>query len=65
MIIINDVVMGTDTVVLVSFADFLDDVDDVVDRAVSMLFSSLTLLLRLDDDALVEALLSSSDKYSS
>lgn len=36
MIIINDVVMGTDTVVLVSFADFFDDVDDVVDRAVSM-----------------------------
>lgn len=34
MIIISDVVIGTD-MVLVSFADFFDDVDDDADSAIS------------------------------
>lgn len=60
MIIINDVVIGTDTV-LVSFDDVDDDVD--VDTAVSMSFFSFALWL--DDDALLMVLTSSSDKFSS
>lgn len=42
MMIINDVVIGTDTV-LVSFVDFFEDVDDVVDTAVSIKFLSFGL----------------------
>lgn len=57
MIIINDVVIGTDTV-LVSF----DDDDDDVDTAVSMSFFSFALWL--DDDALLMVLTSSSDRFS-
>lgn len=56
--IINDVVIGTDTV-LVSF----DDAEDDVDTAVSM--SLFSFALWLDDDVLLMVLISSSDRSSS
>lgn len=66
MIIISDVVIGTDTV-LVSFADFFEDEDDDADTAISSIWlSSFILWLWLEDDVLLlTALISSSDRYSS
>lgn len=58
MMIINDVVIGTETV-LVSF----DDAEDDVDTAVSM--SLFSFALWLDDDGLLMVLISSSDRFSS
>lgn len=59
MMIISDVVIGTETV-LVSF-DFFDEDDDDVDTAVSIPFSPFTSGLWLDDDVLM-VLISSSDR---